>query len=346
MRRAKGVEFDVREVLAGLGGKVRPPFGIVMGSPLEAADLAAVLGTDDIVCWQMDLYQAERLEQELAEVGARARIVTLPDLWDLPAEFQTLLYPVQERGERELKLDVIEQAFHVLRPHGTFVVLSPYEKEQLLPGALKKVFGRVHAPSAGGGAVLWCQRDGERPRRRHEVTFQVSGGDGPSFRFLSRPGVFSYGRFDNGARALVETMDIHEGDRVLDLGCGCGTNGIIAAWRSGPAGQTTLIDSNLRAVALAEHNARSNNVQQFATIATSRAEGVEGPFDVVLANPPYYAQLSIARLFIERARALLRPGGRLYLVTKQANQVGPMVADAFGPARVVERRGYVVLSLE
>src|SRR5207244_3987873 len=146
-----------------------------------------------------------------AQQDIRARVVTAPDLWDLPADFQTLLYQVPPRGERGLKIDMVEQAFHVLRPHGTLAVLSPYEREQLFPAALKKVFGRVHAPEAGGGAVLWCQREGDRPRRRHEVTFQVSGGDGPSFRFLSRPGTFSYGRFDNGARALVETMTVNPG---------------------------------------------------------------------------------------------------------------------------------------
>jgi len=343
MARHKTADFDVGEVLAALGNKVRAPLGIVMGSPVEAADLVMVLGSKEVLCYQMDLYQAQRLEFELGQFDLGAKVTTLPDLWDLPADFQTLLYPVPQGGERGLKLDLIEQAFHVLRPHGTLVVLSPYEKDQVLPGALKKVFGRVHAPAAGGGSVFWCQRAGARPRRRHEVLFQVSGGDGPSFRFLSRPGVFSYGRFDNGARALVETMEVHAGDRVLDLGCGCGTNGIIAARRCGPSGQTTFVDSNLRALALAEHNARANGVAEFALVASSSVAGLEGEFDVVLANPPYYAQLSIAQLFIERARDLLRLGGRFYLVTKQPNQVGPLVAEAFGPAQVVERRGYVVL---
>jgi len=346
MARRKTADFDLGEVLAALGTKVRPPLGIVMGSPVEAADLVTVLHSSEIVCYQMDLYQAKRLEFELGQFDLSAQVVTLPDLWDLPADFQTLLYPVPRGGERGLKLDLIEQAYHVLRPHGTLLVLSPYEKDQFLPAALKKVFGRVHAPAVGGGSVFWCQREGERPRRRHEVVFQVSGGDGPSFRFLSRPGVFSYGRFDNGARALVETMEVQEGDRVLDLGCGCGTNGIIAARRSGPAGQTTFVDSNLRALALADHNARANGLTNFAIVASSRVEGMDGEFDVVLANPPYYAQLSIAQLFIERACDLLRPGGRFYLVTKQPNEVGPLVADAFGPAQVVERRGYVILCAE
>src|SRR6202011_4761030 len=98
----------------------------------------------------------------------------------------------------------------------------------------------------------------QRLRRRHELTFQIGGGDGPSLRFLSRPGVFSYGRFDNGARALVETADIHPGESILDLGCGCGTNGVIAGLRAGEAGHVTFVDSNVRAAALADLNARAN----------------------------------------------------------------------------------------
>ena len=75
-----------------------------------------------------------------------------------------------------------------------------------------------------------------------------------------------------------------------------------------------------------------------------RVDGVpEGTFDVALANPPYYAQLNIARLFIERSAVLLRPGGRFYLVTKQPDQVGPVVADHFGMTEVVARRGYTIL---
>jgi 16S rRNA (guanine1207-N2)-methyltransferase len=156
--------------------------------------------------------------------------------------------------------------------------------------------------------------------------------------------VFSYGRFDAGARALVEVMQINPGDRVLDVGCGCGTNGVLAGQRSGPTGFTALVDSNVRAVALADHNARANGLTTYQAVASSGVDGLPpGPFDVALANPPYYAQSSIARLFIERSRAVLRPGGRFYLVTKQPDQVGPVVADLFGTTEVVEQRGYVAL---
>ena len=84
--------------------------------------------------------------------------------------------------------------------------------------------------------------------------------DGPSCRFISRPGVFTYGRFDDGARAMVETAVLKPGDRVLDLGCGCGVAGVFASQQTGPEGHIAFVDSNIRAVALTELNARANGV--------------------------------------------------------------------------------------
>lgn len=335
------------EMVEAVAERIRPPVAIVLGSPREAAELIEWLPLEETLCYQMDLFQAERLQEELAERDLEGQVITSPDLWDLPADFQTVLYPLPKGGERSLKIDMIEQAYHILPQHGKLIVFSPFEHDSLIPGLLKKVFGKFHQTRAERSSIYWAQRVGDHSRRRHEVTFQVRVADGPSLRFLSRPGVFSYGRFDDGARALVETMQIGSGDRILDIGCGCGTNGIFAAKQSGPFGTTTFIDSNVRAITLAEHNARANGLVSFQVIASSNVEGPEvGSFDVVLANPPYHAQLSIARLFIERARVLLRPGGRLYLVTKQADQLGPVIAELFGLAEPVERRGYVVLQAQ
>jgi 16S rRNA (guanine1207-N2)-methyltransferase len=280
-------------------------------------------------------------------MGAQARVVTSPDLWDLPAEFQTVIYPAPKGGERGLKVDMVEQTFHILKPHGALLVPSVYENDELFPAQLKKVFGKVHCPLAPSGRVYWAQRTSDRPRRRHEMTFHAKVGDGPPLNFVTRPGTFAYGRFDDGARALVECMTIKPGDRVLDIGCGCGTNGIFAGRDAGPEGRVVFVDSNVRAVALAELNARANGVPHFMTLASFTLEGLEpASFDVALANPPYYAQQSIARLFVQRGRRLLKPGGRFYLVTKQPDTIGPFIAEAFGRADVMERRGYTVLVAE
>jgi 23S rRNA (guanine1835-N2)-methyltransferase len=331
------------ELAAILGAKLQAPFGVVLGSPGEVSDLVGALPTSDVTCFQMDLFQADRLRVELKESGNFADVRTAPDLWNLPAPLQTIIYPVPLGGERGLKLDMIEQSFHALKPGGTFAVLSPYEKEEFFPQALKKVYGKVHRPMAGKNAVLWCQRDGDRPRRRHEMTFHVRVRDDLSLCFLSRPGTFSYGHFDDGARALVESMEVREGDRVVDLGCGCGTNGIMASLASGPNGFTTFVDSNLRALALTEINAKNLAAGPFEAIASCTLEELASrSYDVVLANPPYFAQLAVARLFIEQGKRCLKPGGRFYVVTRQVDRVFEIMEEFFGPIQGEERRGYVI----
>jgi len=169
---------------------------IILGGPREVADLLQDFQSDAVTCYQMDLYQADRLREELSRRGLSAQVVSAADLWDLPPDFETGLFPASKGVERSLKIDMVEQAFQVLRPRGTFLALSPYPNDQLFPALLKKVFGRVQASPAGSGSVLWCRREGDRPRRRHEVTFHARVGEFPSLHFLSRPGVFSYGRFD------------------------------------------------------------------------------------------------------------------------------------------------------
>src|SRR5262249_29929239 len=158
-----------------------------------------------------------------------------------------------------------------------------------------------------------------------------------------RPGFFSYGRLDDGARALTEVMEIRPGDAVLDIGCGTGAVGILAGLRAGAGGSVTFVDSNTRAIALAELNAKAAGLANYTTVAAARLDGLpDSAFDVALANPPYYAQQSIARLFVEGARRLLRQRGRLYLVTRQADLIEPILHEHFGRSELTVRRDYAV----
>ena len=337
--------FHLLPLLESIKSRVRPPVVIMMGSPAQVADLCSGLGDVETVCFQIDLHQADRTKQHLSELGLSARVETLPDLWDLPARFHTAVFPVAAHGERELKLDLLEQSFHVLEPRGVLISLSEYQADSLLPKWHKKIFGKCsELPTSRNGSVFWSVRDGERPRRRHELSFRAKIGEGPSHTFLSRPGVFGYGELDDGARAMLDIAEIRPGDHVLDLGCGHGAAGILAMDRAGPEGHLTFVDSNVRAIALAESNAKVNGIANVRCVTTATFDGLEpATFDVILANPPYYANSWIAQMFIEKGRPLLKPGGRLFLVTKMVNHVAPLMANVFPDSTWEERRGYHVL---
>jgi 16S rRNA (guanine1207-N2)-methyltransferase len=347
MRKSKRHARPITDLFASVATRVRSPIGIVLGAPGEVVELVCSLPDDDITCWQMDLFQADRLSEALRLRNRSVTVETSADLWDWTAKFQTLIYPVAYGGERALKLDFIEQAHHALQPQGVFIVLSPYENDDFFGTALKKVFGRPHVPMDGDNQVFWCKNPVESPRRRHEMSYHVRVDAETSYSFLSRPGVFGYGFYDEGARALMEVAELTPGQRVLDLGCGVGTNGILAARKVGPEGHVTFVDSNVRAVALAEINARAIGVKNYQTLASHTLKELsDASFDVVLANPPYYAQGSIIHHFIERSHAVLRPGGFLYLVTKMVDIAWPMIQERFGEPELFENRGYMIFRVQ
>ena len=64
------------------------------------------------------------------------------------------------------------------------------------------------------------------------------------------------------------------------------------------------------------------------------------PFDVAVANPPYYAGFRIARFFLETALAALRPGGRVYVVSKQPEWYVEHMPQWFSDVTVERSKDY------
>src|SRR5262245_24088060 len=144
-----------KPLLAAVADKVRSPVCVIAGPSAETVSLCQSLDVERVVCYRIDLFHGDQLGSALAGAGVSAEVATLPDLWDLPAEFHTVLYPVARNTERILKIDLVEQAYHVLQPGGVLVVWSDYETDQLFPGLLKKIFGKVHSPPSEHGTLLW-----------------------------------------------------------------------------------------------------------------------------------------------------------------------------------------------
>lgn len=148
-------------------------------------------------------------------------------------------------------------------------------------------------------------------RRIIEVTLR-----GHDLRLATEAGVFSRGRVDPGTRLLIAHMQIGPGDAVLDLGCGYGAVGLVAA-RLAPAGRVVLLDVNERAVALARENLIANGAENAEVREGDGFAATPGElFDVIALNPPIRAGMAVIHRLIEDSRGHLRPGGRFYLVAR------------------------------
>src|SRR5438067_5514649 len=80
-------------LLEAVAGRVAPPVALVLGAPRLVVELVSAVPSSEVVCYQMDLFQADRLREELAATALNADVKTAPDLWDLPADFQTVIFP-------------------------------------------------------------------------------------------------------------------------------------------------------------------------------------------------------------------------------------------------------------
>jgi len=174
---------------------------------------------------------------------------------------------------------------------------------------------------------------------------------GLPFEFLTSSGVFSHRRIDNGTRLLVEEMELPDAGRVLDIGCGYGALGIVAA-RLGLKLEVWMTDINPRAVRLAEENATRNGVHNVIVKQGHLYSPVgDTMFATVVTNPPISAGITkVVEPMITHAYRYLDPGGALQLVV-QSNKGGRILAEiieeTFGEAQVLARgSGYRVLKGE
>lgn len=137
------------------------------------------------------------------------------------------------------------------------------------------------------------------------------------FRFVSDAGVFAKGGVDYGSRVLIETMNISEDALVLDVGCGYGPIGLVAA-RLAYRGHVTMIDVNRRAIELAQENARNNKIANVTILESDLFAALKKQqFDIVLTNPPIRAGKETVHAIFEGAYDRLRDGGALWIVIQK-----------------------------
>ena len=108
---------------------------------------------------------------------------------------------------------------------------------------------------------------------------------------------------------------IEPGETVLDIGCGAGTDLLLAARRTGPRGKAIGVDATRAMRELAASCARQADLHERVEIREGRAEKLpvdDASVDVVISNGVINLAPDKRVAFGEIVR-VLRPGGRLYL---------------------------------
>lgn len=164
---------------------------------------------------------------------------------------------------------------------------------------------------AGTIGHYFSQDNDQLESRRRTIRFHVLNRD---YELVTDNGVFSKSALDFGTRVLLENLDRVSGPDVLDLGCGYGPIGIVAArsfgWR------VVMADVNPRAVELAKDNAAAYHLD-LTVVQSDGFARVSGSFDAILMNPPIRAGKKIVYGLFSAARDHLKSGGRLMLVIQK-----------------------------
>ncbi len=210
------------------------------------------------------------------------------------------------------------------------------EADFLLARALRTDRARLHAdppaltPAAARRFLGWV----ERRARREPAAYVLGRAEFWSLEFRVTPAVLvprpeTEHLVEAALRALAGTA----APRVADVGTGSGCVAVALA-RERPDARVVATDRSAAALAVARGNARAHAVAgRVRFVRADLLEGLRGPFDLVLSNPPYVGDgeevapevlhepreavfagpdpVAVYRSLAAGAARLLRPGGTL-----------------------------------
>ncbi len=256
--------------------------------------------------------------------------ITLACSADLPeGEFQEVIFPTFSGDSSEQAQELIQAAQLRLKSTGRLIISTNNPKDRWIQNQLKTMFNRVEVNKQKHGVACVATKSAALKKVRG---FRARSAFRLGERLVyceSRPGVFSHRRIDGGARALIKSMALlnpasdsnpakaaFSPKRIVEMGCGCGAVSMAAALEF-PDAKILAIDSDARAIDCTVASAKLNDITTVETLQTS--DGVipePRTWDLLLGNPPYYSDFRIAELFLQAAKASLKTGGRIHIVTK------------------------------
>jgi 16S rRNA (guanine1207-N2)-methyltransferase len=166
--------------------------------------------------------------------------------------------------------------------------------------------------------------------------------NGVELKLETGPSLFSPARADRGTLALLSTITFQD-DKVLDLGCGYGLVGIYAAKVIGGS-RVWMSDNDEVALEFTRRNLTINGVSGAQVVLSDGFRDLkETNFTKIIFNPPYHADFSVPKHFIEKGFNRLVIGGEMYLVTKRKTWYANKLKSIFGGCKIRTIDSYFVL---
>ncbi len=169
--------------------------------------------------------------------------------------------------------------------------------------------------------------------------------NGRELVFQTSEGMFSPQNADTGSLALLSEVKLSgNNDYVLDLGCGYGLIGccLLSLY---PGLQVDMTDIDPEAVELARINLQTNSLEARVFLADGLPPDCDG-YTLILSNPPYHTDFSVAKNFIESSFRALAVDGSLMMVVKRLLWYRNKIHAVFGNCSYMEKDGYFILSGE
>jgi 16S rRNA (guanine1207-N2)-methyltransferase len=177
------------------------------------------------------------------------------------------------------------------------------------------------------------------PANPYPIEYQLENTD---YWLSNHANVFSRDRLDIGTRFFLEHLPIKpNATDIIDLACGNGVVGLIAAERN-PNATLHFIDESFMAVASARTNfQRAFGEQRTASfqIGDGLSDFAAQSADVILCNPPFHQQNTIgdqiAVQLFKQAKNVLKKGGELWVIGNRHLNYHQDLNRLFGHCTVV-----------
>jgi 16S rRNA (guanine1207-N2)-methyltransferase len=294
-----------------------------------------------VICHCLDVYDAQAATEHCGTGAGKPMIHCSADFREGP--FNVVAIPVDPRGETELTRDLLQTGYDRLVDQGRLLSATSNPEDQWLHDEMRRLFEKVTRKPMKQGVVYLAQKHGPLKKLKNFACEFAFRDQGRLIQAVSRPGVFSHRSLDPGARALINTMDVRDGDRVLDIGCGSGAVSFAAAVRARDVLVVSL-DSHARAVECTAKGATMNGLENITAILNADGEVPEpGTYDLVLGNPPYYSDYRIAEIFLQGARRALKPGGKVLIVAKSHAWYDTRMPELFDDVKSQVHKQYTVV---